>query len=72
MNEGPIWDRFMKQTRGQKSRATVPLTSNTTLTELLSHVNTELKIYLGGFGRIKWQWMYPKQVYHLSHPWEKY
>jgi hypothetical protein len=25
MNQGPIWGRFMKKTRGQKSRATVPL-----------------------------------------------
>jgi hypothetical protein len=27
MNQGPIWGRFMKKTRGQKSRATVPLIS---------------------------------------------
>jgi hypothetical protein len=26
MNQGPIWGRFMKKIRGQKSRATVPLT----------------------------------------------
>jgi hypothetical protein len=25
MNQGPIWGQFMKKTRGQKSRATVPL-----------------------------------------------
>ncbi len=25
MNQEPIWGRFMKKTRGQKSRATVPL-----------------------------------------------
>jgi hypothetical protein len=25
MNKGPIWGQFMKKTRGQKSRATVPL-----------------------------------------------
>ncbi len=28
MNQGPIWGRFMKKTRGQKSRATVPLREN--------------------------------------------
>jgi hypothetical protein len=27
MNQGPIWGWFMKKTRGQKSRATVPLIS---------------------------------------------
>jgi hypothetical protein len=27
MNKGPICGRFMKKTRGQKSRATVPLTN---------------------------------------------
>ncbi len=27
MNQGPIWGRFMKKTRGQKSRATVPLSA---------------------------------------------
>ncbi len=26
MNLGTIWDRFVEKTRGQKSRATVPLT----------------------------------------------
>jgi hypothetical protein len=25
MNKGPIWGQFMKKARGQKSRATVPL-----------------------------------------------
>ncbi len=28
MNQGPIWGRFMKKTRGPKSRATVPLKSH--------------------------------------------
>ncbi len=28
MNKGPIWGRFMKKTRGQKSLATVPLKIN--------------------------------------------
>ncbi len=28
MNQGPIWGRLLKKTRGRQSRATVPLTSS--------------------------------------------
>jgi hypothetical protein len=39
MNQGPISGRFMKKTRGQKSRATVPLKDYTHFSEGLAESN---------------------------------
>jgi hypothetical protein len=31
VNQGPIWGRLLKKTRGRQSRATVPLSAKSTL-----------------------------------------